>query len=143
MKFPNGRRFAFSILDDTDDATLEGVAPVYDFGVMEAVDASGEAPYYTRAYIEGQPLDIAADVPVPDKRDLDLGNQLAFDFAGQFLPQHYDDIRDMFRRRGAYGRFKDFLEQKDMLEKWYVFSDQQEKKALGEWCETKGVSLGS
>ncbi len=30
MQFPNGRRFAFSILDDTDDATFESVIPVYD-----------------------------------------------------------------------------------------------------------------
>lgn len=30
MKFPGGRRFAFSILDDTDDSTLENVRPVYD-----------------------------------------------------------------------------------------------------------------
>jgi len=30
MQFPNDRRFAFTILDDTDDATLEGVAPIYD-----------------------------------------------------------------------------------------------------------------
>jgi len=28
--FPNGARFAFSILDDTDDSTRENVAPVYD-----------------------------------------------------------------------------------------------------------------
>jgi hypothetical protein len=28
--FPGGRRFAFSILDDTDDSTLENVRPVYD-----------------------------------------------------------------------------------------------------------------
>ena len=30
MNFPGGRRFAFSILDDTDDSTLENVRPVYD-----------------------------------------------------------------------------------------------------------------
>ena len=30
MEFPNQRRFAFSILDDTDDSTLENVRPVYD-----------------------------------------------------------------------------------------------------------------
>jgi hypothetical protein len=57
-------------------------------------------------------------LPVPDKRDLDLGNQLAFDFATRYLAQYYDDVRDMFRRQGAYRRFKDFLERKDMLEKW-------------------------
>src|SRR5437764_7164009 len=28
--FPGGKRFAFSILDDTDDATLRNVKPVYD-----------------------------------------------------------------------------------------------------------------
>lgn len=30
MLFPSNKRFAFSILDDTDDATLENVKPVYD-----------------------------------------------------------------------------------------------------------------
>lgn len=30
MSFPEGRRFAFSILDDTDDSTLENVRPVYE-----------------------------------------------------------------------------------------------------------------
>lgn len=30
MDFPDGRRFAFTILDDTDDSTLENVRPVYD-----------------------------------------------------------------------------------------------------------------
>lgn len=29
MKFPDERRFAFSILDDTDDSTLENVEPMY------------------------------------------------------------------------------------------------------------------
>jgi len=79
---------------------------------------------------------------VPDKRDLDLGNQLAFDFATRYLTQHYDDVRDMFRRRGAYRRFKDFLERKEMLEKWYAYGEEQVAKALGEWCEKEGLSLG-
>lgn len=30
MEFPDGKRFAFSILDDTDDSTLANVKPVYD-----------------------------------------------------------------------------------------------------------------
>lgn len=30
MEFPEGRQFAFSILDDTDDSTVENVKPVYD-----------------------------------------------------------------------------------------------------------------
>lgn len=79
---------------------------------------------------------------VPDKRDLDLGNQLAFNFAKRYLAQHYDDVRDMFRRQGAYRRFKNFLERKDMLEKWYAYSDEQAAQALGEWCDAAGLSVG-
>lgn len=30
MEFPDGKRFAFTLLDDTDDSTLENVQPVYD-----------------------------------------------------------------------------------------------------------------
>jgi len=30
LSYPGGKEFAFSILDDTDDATVENVAPVYD-----------------------------------------------------------------------------------------------------------------
>ena len=29
-KFPNGARFAFTILDDTDDGTVQNTKPVYD-----------------------------------------------------------------------------------------------------------------
>ena len=80
-------------------------------------------------------------LPVPDKRELDLGSQLAFDFADQYLPQHYDNVRNMFRRPGAYRRFKDFLQQQKMLEKWYHYSDEREAKALAEWSESMGLSL--
>ena len=37
MLLPPGKRFAFSVLDDTDDSTLENVQPVYamlrDYGL--------------------------------------------------------------------------------------------------------------
>ena len=79
---------------------------------------------------------------VPDKRDLDLGSQLAFDFTARYLAQHYDEVRDMFRHRGAYRQFKGLLAREDMLEQWYAHSDEQAAKALGEWCETEGLSLG-
>lgn len=81
--------------------------------------------------------------PIPDRGDLDLGNRLAFDFTSQHLPERYRDVRDMFRSSGAYRRFKDFLERKELLEEWYRYSDEQESKALTEWCETEGFTLGS
>ena len=30
MRFPGGKRFAFTIMDDTDDATVQNVGPVYE-----------------------------------------------------------------------------------------------------------------
>ena len=80
-------------------------------------------------------------IPVPDKRHLDFGNQLAFDFTSQYLAERYDDVRDMFRRKGAYRRFKDILERNGMLEKWYRYSDKRSAKALAEWCESEGLIL--
>ena len=80
-------------------------------------------------------------VPVPDKRDLDLGSHLVFDFTAQYLPQHYDQVRDMFRRQRAYGRFKGLLERQDKLQAWYAFSEEQAAKALGEWCKEEGLQL--
>jgi hypothetical protein len=79
--------------------------------------------------------------PIPDKRDLDLGNRVAFDFASQHLPQRYDDVRDMFRSPGAYGRFKGLLQQKELLQEWYRYSDEQVSKAVAEWCQSEGFAL--
>jgi hypothetical protein len=80
-------------------------------------------------------------LPVPDKRDLNLVKQLAFDFVSHFLAQYYDDVRDMFRSQGAYRRFRDFIERKGMLEEWYRYSDEREAKAIREWCDTEGLSV--
>ncbi len=80
-------------------------------------------------------------IPVPDKRYLDLGNQLAFDFTSQYLAERYDDVRGMFRRKGAYRRFKDVLERNGLLEEWYRYSDERAAKALAEWCESEGLSV--
>jgi hypothetical protein len=78
-------------------------------------------------------------VRVPDKRGLDLGSQLVFDFTVRFLPQHYDDVRDMFRRKGAYGRFKGLLERQEKVQAWYGFSDEQATRALRAWCAEEGL----
>lgn len=81
-------------------------------------------------------------LPAPDKWSLDLGNQLVFDFAHEFAPLRYDDIRRMFRRKGAYRRFKDLLEKEDLLDKWYRYQDEKTAKALADWCEQNGLKLG-
>jgi len=41
--------------------------------------------------------------PVPNKYELDIGIRLAFDFAKIHLPDQYDEVRSIFRRRGPTG----------------------------------------
>ena len=48
-------------------------------------------------------------ISIPDKRELDLGKPLVLDFAREFLPVDYDEVRHIFSRTGAYGRYKDLL----------------------------------
>jgi hypothetical protein len=80
-------------------------------------------------------------VAIPDKRELDLGKPMVLDFARQFLPDDYDEIRHIFRRRGAYRRYKDLLVRRGALEHWYDFSNKAEEAALREWCAVEGIDL--
>jgi hypothetical protein len=76
-----------------------------------------------------------------DKRELDLGKPLVLDFAREFLPDDYDEVRRIFSRRGAYRRFKDLLMRRGALERWCDFSNQAEEAALREWCVENGIDL--
>lgn len=49
--------------------------------------------------------DIEKYLLIPDNRYLDLGNKLAFDFAAQYLEDRHEDVRTMFRRKGADGTY--------------------------------------
>lgn len=80
-------------------------------------------------------------VAVPHKYDLDLGKQLVFDFTDEYLPQSREIINGFFHKRGAYTKFKDFLERKDLLETWYDYEAQAIEHSLREWCSENGLSL--
>lgn len=81
-------------------------------------------------------------LPIPDKRDLDLGKPLALAFARQFLPRDFDEVRQFFSRRGAYARFKDLLARRGALDQWYDFEANAEESALRLWCEVNSIELG-
>jgi len=72
---------------------------------------------------------------VPDQRELDLGICLVFRFVRSRLPEHYDRVSKIFRRRGAYGRYKEHLHSLNMLEAWYDFEDSETEKPLRAWAE--------
>jgi hypothetical protein len=80
-------------------------------------------------------------IEIPHKKDLGLGNQLAFDFVLSNSPDDYSYVRDIFCGPGAYGRYKDFLESKGMLQSWYDFESTAQERALREWCKDNGIEL--
>ena len=55
-------------------------------------------------------------VAIPDKWDLDLGEPLVMEFVARHLPEGLDAVHAMFRKRGAYARFKAFLDERDLLQ---------------------------
>ena len=80
-------------------------------------------------------------VSVPHKNALDLGRNLVYEFASAFLPDDYERIRDIFRSKGAYARFKELLMNRGKLQDWYDFENEQQKKALLDWCKEKGIEI--
>jgi hypothetical protein len=86
-------------------------------------------------------LDDERYVAIPHKNELDLGKPLVFDFVGQFLPDDYEEVRRIFSRKGAYGRFKDLLVRRHALERWYDFESKTQEAALREWCADNGIEI--
>jgi hypothetical protein len=88
-------------------------------------------------------LDWDTCVEVPHQNDLDLGQRLVFEFVKSRLPAENIHVEEIFRKRGAYGRFKSFLESKGMLEAWHEFENERQNKALRQWCEKNGIELSN
>jgi hypothetical protein len=78
---------------------------------------------------------------IPNKRELDLGKALVFAFVHEFMPYAYAEVAAIFRKRGAYGRFRSILENRGLLGQWRQFQDAGEKEAMRSWCQKNGVAL--
>jgi len=79
-------------------------------------------------------------IELPDKYELHLGKELVFRFAADNLSENdFMRVERIFSHRGAYGNWKDFLEDRDLLKKWYDFSNDAEIKALKEWLVAAAI----
>lgn len=98
------------------------------------------------------PLEVDEDVPddiktsdryimIPHKNDFDLGRRLAPAFVDQELAGDYDTIARFFRKKGAYGRFKDFLHGRNLLDRWYEFEARATERTLRDWCAESDIML--
>ncbi len=82
-------------------------------------------------------------IAIPDKRELGLGKPLALDFAREFLPDDFDEVRYMFSKRGAYRKFRALLTRRDALDRWYAFESKATERALREWCELNSIEVAA
>ena len=80
-------------------------------------------------------------IAIPDKRELGLGKPLALDFAREFLPDDFDEVRYIFSKRGAYKKFRSLLIRRSALERWYDFESKATEQALREWCEFNSIEV--
>jgi len=80
-------------------------------------------------------------IEVPHPHDLDLGRELVWRFVEIHIPDEARTVEGFFRRKGAYGRFKDFLHDRGLLETWYRFEEEAKKSALREWAKEEGLGV--
>jgi len=97
-------------------------------------------------------MDLEEDIPddletsdryiqVPHKNDLKLGQGLALAFIDQEIPHDYNFAASLFRKRGAYRRFKELLQSEGLLEKWFAFEANASDMALQDWCKENHIEL--
>ena len=136
-------KFKFSDIDDayqfvsSDDTGMNTVLVCKDTGKILYQAEMTELDEIN----EEEDLDLDQCVEAPHKKDLGLGSQLVFEFAENYLPDDYEDVRDIFHRRGAYARYKALLIHREMLEKWYEFEHTREVEALRNWCHENAIEL--
>jgi hypothetical protein len=80
-------------------------------------------------------------IVIPHKNELGLGKSLALAFARQYLPSEADEVESIFRRKGAYSRFKELLVRNGRLDQWHEFESHVQEKVLREWCKESGIQV--
>lgn len=118
-----------------------------EYGMHSAILCKDSGRIYCRSEagdideLDEEELDCDTFIEIPHKNDLDLGRNLVFEFVELHLPDEMTSVQRIFHGRGAYGRFKDLLEQKGMLQRWYDFENLREEEALSQWCTENEISL--
>lgn len=80
-------------------------------------------------------------VEIPHKNDLNLGKKLVLKFAYTHLPEDIERVEAIFRKKGAYAKFKSLLERKGMIDQWYDYEAKAQKTVLKQWCELNDITI--
>ncbi len=106
---------------------------------------TGQIYYHSEMYDSDElPEDIYESndyIEIPHKNDLDLGQNIVWQFVNEEIPGLTDKIRDFFSRRGAYSRYKSFLEEIGLLQRWDDFENERQTRVIREWCEENDIKL--
>ena len=124
---------------------FEFVSSGYGYDHSAWLDKESGTIYYDSDVSEDElPDDLYENekyLEIPDKREFDLGKPLAIKFIQYFLPDDLDQVYSIFRSKGAYSRYKNMLEKRGALEKWYEFEQESLRNCITEWCEDNGVKI--
>ena len=80
-------------------------------------------------------------IDIPHKNELDLGKSLVLEFSAMHLSDNFEQVNSFFHKKGAYSKFKNLLEVKGLLDKWYAFEEEEQNKALREWCKDNDINI--
>lgn len=118
-----------------------------EYGMNHALLCMDDGRIYFRSE-EGDLDDLDEDefdcdrfLAIPHKNDIDLGTCLVLEFAEQQIPDDLEMIDRMFRSRGAYRRFKDFLTCCGIMQNWHDFEKKRTQEALLKWCCDHEIKL--
>ncbi len=129
-------------LDDLEMA-MEFVSGDLSFGAEAYLNMqSGKIHYIGDGIEEVVPEDIADSdnyLCIPSKHDLGLGRKMVLEFVSRELPDEYSLVSDYFSQKGAFGKFKNRLEEIGAIDKWYQYQSSAIKHALKDWCDENGV----
>lgn len=133
-----------SLADLEDAFMLKDASPTENEVFLDLVTG---ATHVRSPYADDEPPlpdDIDDDtryVAFPDKRELDLGRPLVFEFVDEIAPHLAEAVHAAFARRGAYRTFKNLLERHDLLDRWHAYEDAATKAALTRWAQDFGITV--
>jgi hypothetical protein len=73
-------------------------------------------------------------IAVPHRNELGLGRQLVHRFVEDAAPYLRHHVQEVFRRRGAYARFKALLDDNSLLDAWHDYESAATHEALIQWA---------
>jgi Uncharacterised protein family (UPF0158) len=126
------------------------------FDWVSASAPSDNAAYISKAtgeiFYSSETNDVPEEVPddcedgdlywsVPHKNALDLSRALIDQFVSERMPDQYAMVREIFQRRGAYGRYKDLLSRSGKLDEWFAYEQSATRVALLAWAKEQGIEI--